>query len=92
MVTTPIKCPDCGSTDIRKHGKTRKGKQRYECKNSNCQRRTFITDIEYLGRLPEVKKQIVKMSINGSGIRDIARVLGVSTSTVIDTLKKRKQR
>jgi insertion element IS1 protein InsB len=35
-----------------------------------------------------VKQQICDMAMNGSGIRDTARVLGVSQTTVIDTLKK----
>ncbi|MDR0460811.1 MAG: hypothetical protein LBH62_05190 [Nitrososphaerota archaeon] len=33
---------------------------------------------------------IIKMSLNGSGIRDIARVLGVSINTVLSVLKKQK--
>ena len=37
----------------------------------------------------KVKEQIVDMALNGSGIRDTARVLYISTSTVIKELKKR---
>jgi len=36
----------------------------------------------------EVKQQIVDMTLNGSGVRDIARVLRVSTSTVMREFKK----
>lgn len=42
----------------------------------------------YLERTPAVKEQIVEMSLNGSGIRDISRILQVSTRTVIGELKK----
>jgi transposase-like protein len=42
----------------------------------------------YRGRLKAVKQQISDMALNGSGIRDTARVLRISTTTVIDTLKK----
>jgi transposase-like protein len=42
----------------------------------------------YQGRLPEVKQQILDMAVNGSGIRDTARVLQISPSTVIAELKK----
>jgi insertion element IS1 protein InsB len=42
------------------------------------------------GFLQAVKQQIVDMALNGSGIRDTARVLGISPTTVIDTLKKRR--
>jgi transposase-like protein len=37
-----------------------------------------------------VKQQIVDMAINASGIRDTARVLHVSTNTVMKELKKRR--
>jgi transposase-like protein len=30
------------------------------------------------------------MAINGSGVRDIARVLHISADVVVDTLKKKK--
>jgi hypothetical protein len=35
-----------------------------------------------------VKEQILEMAMNGSGIRDTARVLHISPTTVIDPLKK----
>jgi len=31
---------------------------------------------------------VIKMSLNGSGVRDTARVLKISTATVIHELKK----
>ena len=40
--------------------------------------------------MPAVKQQIVDMTLNGSGVRDIVRVLGVSSATVIDVLKKKE--
>ena len=36
----------------------------------------------------DIKEKIVEMALNGSGVRDTARVLGISKSTVISTLKK----
>lgn len=88
MVVEPICCPDCHSTDVVKHGHSAAGKQRYCCRNSDGPRRSFILHFSYRGRLQEVKSQISDMAINGSGIRDIARVLRISTTTVIETLKK----
>ena len=38
--------------------------------------------------LPEVREQMTDMAMNGSGIRDTARVLNISKGTVISTLKK----
>jgi transposase-like protein len=37
-----------------------------------------------------VKQQVVDMAMNASGIRDTARVLHVSPTTVISELKKRR--
>ena len=88
MVLEPVHCPDCQSSNVVKHGRSAAGKQRYCCRNSDCSRRSFILNFSYQGRLSEVKQQISDMAMNGSGIRDPARVLKVSPTTVIETLKK----
>ena len=82
------RCPACQSTDVIQHGITTQGKQRYRCKNPNCASQTFLVAYSHQGRVPEVKRQILEMTVNGSGIRDIARVLHISPTTVIDELKK----
>ena len=51
---------------------------------------TFILSYSRNGDLPEVKQKITDMALNGSGIRDTARGLGISINTVIYELKKRK--
>ena len=84
-----VTCPDCQSTDIVKHGKSGEGKQRYRCRNEECLRRTFLLDYSNEGAQRSVKKKIADMSVNGSGVRDTARVLRISPSTVIKELKKR---
>jgi insertion element IS1 protein InsB len=84
-----IRCPTCQSPDVMKHGTTAQGKQRYRCKNLSCTAQTFLVEYSHHGRRPEVKRQILEMTLNGSGIRDIARVLHVSPTTVIEELKKR---
>jgi transposase-like protein len=43
----------------------------------------------YAGQSPDVKRQIVDMAMNASGIRDTARVLHVSPTTVLKELKKK---
>ena len=40
---------------------------------------------------PGIKKQVIEMAINGSGIRDTARVLHINKNTVIATLKKKEK-
>lgn len=54
----------------------------------NCPYRTFVLTQNYPGRTRQVKQQIVEMTLNGSGVRDIARVLHTSPTTVINELKK----
>lgn len=88
MVLEPVECPSCGGINIVKHGQSAAGKQRYQCRNSDCSRSTFIRAYSYRGYLSEVKQQIAEMAVNGSGIRDTARVLKVSPTTVIEELKK----
>jgi len=50
---------------------------------------TFLLDYTYVGQSPDVKQQTVEMAMHARGIRDTARVLHVSTNTV---MKERKQR
>jgi IS1 family transposase len=54
--------------------------------------RTFLRVYAYPGRVPEVKRQSVERTLNGSGVRDMARVLQVSPTRVIGELKKRPVR
>ena len=67
------------------------GKPRYKCRNRECQHRTFIRAYAYRDYLPEVEQQIIDMAVNSSGIRDIARILKISPTTVIGTLKKERR-
>ncbi len=88
MVLIPVRCPHCGSDQIVKRGKTKHAKQRSFCQQQDCLVKTFILEYEYNGCLPEVKQQIIEMALNGSGIRETARVLEISPTTVINELKK----
>ncbi len=83
-----VQCLHCHSTEVTKNGKSAEGKQRYRCHNPDCPHRTFTLDSAYPGRTRQIKQQIVEMTLNGSGVRDIARVLHVSPMTVIQELKK----
>ena len=89
MITQVLHCPHCHGTDIVRHGKTPQGKQRYRCRETACSRRTFLLDYSYPGQSPHIKEQMVEMAMNASGIRDTARVLHVSPTTIIKELKKR---
>jgi transposase-like protein len=47
-----------------------------------------MLDYRYKTCDPGIREQVVDMSLNGSGIRDTARVLKINKNTVISTLKK----
>ena len=90
MIMQVLHCPHCQGTDIIRHGKTRQGKQRSCCQETVCDGRTFLLEYSYAGHSAEIKHQIVDMAMNASGIRDTARVLHVSPTTVIKELKKKR--
>jgi len=48
-----------------------------------------LLDSSYAGQSPAVKEQIVERAMKASGIRDPARVLKISPTTVINELKKK---
>jgi insertion element IS1 protein InsB len=90
MAFIAVRCPHCGSEQIVKRGKTYRGTQRYLCQNTACARGSFLLDYCNRGCVPEVKQQIIDMSLNASGVRDTARVLRISTDTVLSELKKKE--
>ena len=90
MALVYVHCPECQSIDVVQYGKQANGTQRYRCNNRDCPRTIFLLQYADKGRLPAVKQQIVDMTLNGSGVRDIVRVLRVSSATVIDVLKKKE--
>src|SRR5713226_193114 len=90
MITQVLHCPYCHGTDIVRHGTTPEGKQRDQCRACPDRGRTFLLEYTYAGQSPDVKQQIVDMAMNASGIRDTARVLRESPTTVIKELKNKE--
>jgi InsA-like protein len=41
MVSVPVQCPHCHSTEVIKAGKQASGAQRYQCQNGPCARRIW---------------------------------------------------
>ena len=72
MVSVPVQCPHCHSTEVIKAGKQANGTQRYQCQNGQCARRIFLLQYQDRGRVPEIRRQVVDMALNGSGVRDTA--------------------
>ena len=90
MVYIEIRCIVCKSDNIKKYGKQSNGVQRYRCDNKKCSRKTFILQYQQRGKDLEIKKQVIDMAMNGSGMRDTARVLRISRNTVASELKKNR--
>jgi len=62
---------------------TRQGQQRYRCRACPEHGRPFLLADAYAGQSPDLKRPIVDRALKASGIRDTARVLHVSPTTVI---------
>jgi transposase-like protein len=90
MTFIAVQCPHCHSEQMVKRGKTRRGTLRYLRQNMACAKGSFLLDYRNRGCLPEVKHTIIDMSLNASGVRDPARVLWISTDTVLRELKKKE--
>ena len=88
MIMQVLHCPHCQGTDIIRYGTTRQGKQRYRCQENGMQRAHFSVGLHLRRSLSRGRTTIIDMAMNASGIRDTARVLHVSPTTVIKELKK----
>jgi transposase-like protein len=84
-----VTCPYSGSDKITKNGHNKTGKQGYKCNNSLCKHKTFVERYAYKGCDPVIRKQILKMAVNGNGTRATGRIWEISKDTVTAALKKR---
>jgi transposase-like protein len=74
VAVVAAQCPACGSPEVVKYGLQPNGQQRYRCNNPDCRRQIFLRQYHNTGWELGVKQQLVDMALNGSGIRDTARV------------------
>ena len=87
MVLEAVLCPACQQPEaVYRHGKTRDGRQRYRC--TACAR-TFQRRYQHKAYEPATRARITDMALHGRGIRDTARVVGISAQTVMGELKKK---
>ena len=87
MVYEAIRCPACEqAANVYRHGRATDGAQRYRC--TAC-RRTFQLHYRHKIHAAGVRERITALALNGSGVRDTARVLGISPQTVMAELKKK---
>jgi insertion element IS1 protein InsB len=91
MVSVPVHCPYYHRTEVVKAAKQANGAQRYCCHNGQCTRRIFLLQYQDRGQVPEIRRHVIDMAINGSGIRNTARMLRISPTTVLAVLKKSRR-
>lgn len=78
-----MQCPRCAFTELSKNGQHH-GKQNYICR---CCRRQFVEFYDPKGYPDDLKRECLKMYVNGSGFRAIERVKKVHHTTVINWVK-----
>jgi transposase-like protein len=69
MVLVPVKCPHCGSDNVKKNGTSRNGKRRFLCSNERCPHKTFIEHYTHKAYDPNIRSRVFFLTVNGSGTR-----------------------
>jgi transposase len=91
MATVEVSCKYCKSIKTIKNGYSSiadRRVQRYRCQD--C-KKSFQLDYTNPAYKSDTADKIVAMTLNGSGMRDIRRVLGVGFKTIQNTLKKKER-
>ena len=89
VLEVQIYCPHCYSSKVVKNGKKVTGQQNFKCKACAKQ---FLHEYLYWGADPANKRLISRMLVRGSGVSDIAQVLGVSQVCVLRHLQRLAER
>ncbi len=77
-----VQCPHCASSESQiKSGHTRTGSQRYKCKD--C-RRIYTPDPKPLGYPEQIRREAVRLYLEGTNFRRIGRILGVNHQSVVN--------
>ena len=80
-----IPCRKCGSVDIRKNGRTKKGSQKYHCKTCD-----FYGTLDTMEKKQMEKEELIeKLLVERVSQRGIARLVGVSRARVVSAIKKK---
>jgi len=80
-----VKCTLCNSENLVKNGHSENGTQRWFC--SDC-KKSFQLEYRYNAWKPGIKNQIIDLTMNSSGVRDISRTLHINKNTFVSVLKK----
>ena len=80
-----LRCKKCGSTNVKKNGLTATRRQKYHCKSCGIH-----TTTDTAARERAAKEALVdKLHLERVSQRGMARLTGMSRSTIIKRLKKR---
>ncbi len=79
-----LQCKKCGSTHVKKNGRTPSGRQKYHCRVCNTYTTTDAAARERAAKLALVEQ----LHTERVSQRGIARVTGLSRPTIIAYLKK----
>ena len=79
-ISDEFNCPNCKGNQIVKNGLTKNKKQQYSCKK--CFRR-FIVNYDYKACEQGINQNIITFTKEGLGIRSAARILQISTTTLL---------
>lgn len=79
-----LQCKKCGSTNIKKNGRTPSGRQKYHCRACGIYTTTDAAARERAAKLALVEQ----LHTERVSQRGIARVTGISRPTIIAYLKK----
>ncbi len=78
MASILVECSSYQSELVSRHGKARTSLQRYRCRDCHhCFQLDYLYEANKLG----ITDKITEMALNGSGVRDTGRVLGISITT-----------
>ncbi|OAV66930.1 Transposase [Bacteroidales bacterium Barb6XT] len=79
-----MNCPKCSSEKKLKSGFA-KGRQRYKCKDCGY---NYTVELKPATKPDSIKKQALRLYLEGSGFRSIGRLLGVSSVSALNRIRK----
>ena len=81
-----MECKNCGKeTGQIKAGKTRVGSQKYKCKHCG---KVYTPNPKERSYSEEIKKQAIKLYMEGNSGRAVGRILGISKNICLYWIKK----
>ena len=86
LLPVEIRCPDCDSPNVIRHGRTPQATQRFRCRSCG---RAFINPAEQRGYCQAFKEQVLAAYQERASMRGISRVFGISRNTLTKWLKEK---